>query len=310
VRAAAPRRLDAAVAVGVATVALAAAVHAIGVPGGDEPGPPELPSIAERDRAPLAARLEDAGLRGTLLVTTTGCRLAEVPLPRLAPMRDRDVRACSPAVSPRRPAQSGWSIWRRPELLVAYCSGRGIDVAAPGGPTVRFVRGCAPAWRPDGTLTYVRRGEATHFPRAGRAEVVLGRYELTRDFPGERRASVLELAWATDERAYAVLDLDPGNRRVLAVYQRGRLAATRRVPPGARGLEVAANGRNALLVDPLLVVPGGGAPLSLGGRAEGGSWSPDGRWVALARGDRVDLVETRGRRRISLPLVAHSVAWR
>jgi hypothetical protein len=84
----------------------------------------------------------------------------------------------------------------------------------------------------------------------------------------------------------------------------------RRVPVRAEGLEARPDGKDVLLLDPLVVVPGGGVPFSLGGEASGGSWSPDGRWLVLARGDRLELVELDGEGRISLPVAAHSVAWR
>src|SRR5207244_6505778 len=48
---------------------------------------------------------------------------------------------------------------------------RRVIVSAAAGPSLPMIGGCAPAWRPDGSMTYIRRGAIVQFPRTGRVQV-------------------------------------------------------------------------------------------------------------------------------------------
>ena len=84
-------------------------------------------------------------------------------------------------------------------------------VSATAGLALPMIGGCAPAWRPDGSMTYIRRGAIVQFPRTGRAEVLRSREQLAR---------ALELApllkGSTGWRASRVAWLGPGRFAIVA----------------------------------------------------------------------------------------------
>jgi hypothetical protein len=309
------RALDTIVGVGVAAVALGATIHALTrSPAEHSTEGPATLELSAPERVEIRRALQSADARGTLVFASPGCRLAGFDLPALTSFRDLDVRACFAAVSPRSPAPSGWFVWRRPLYLFARCVGGGIEVSASGGQSVRFVRGCAPAWRPDGTLTYVRRGEATRFPHAGRATVVLGRYELDAAFGADRRPRVRELGWVTDDRVAALVELDRGATVVLAFFVRGELTTARPVPRGSWRLAVRPRRDEAVVIDrssgEAFKLAGRADVVPLGAGALSASWSPDGRLLALVRRGRIELVDPGDASRIRLSVAGRMVAWR
>ena len=162
-----------------------------------------------------------------------------------------------------------------------------------------MIGGCAPAWKPDGSITYVRRGSIVQFPRTGRAVVVRTASELT-DALG---SPVEHVAWLTSRR-FAVATLHK-----LAVFDGRRLVAVRAIAPGVDDLRASPRGSflvvrrpNEVRVYDARLRPQGGFT-----SAAAVAWSPDERWTAVSDGTRVVL--RRGRTRFVLPLAAVDLAW-
>ena len=85
---------------------------------------------------------------------------------------------CRALVSPAS-APPGWSLWPRNTPLAARCDEhRRVIVSATAGPSLPMIGGCSPAWRPDGSMTYIRRGAIVQFPRTGRAQVLRSKTQL------------------------------------------------------------------------------------------------------------------------------------
>jgi hypothetical protein len=128
---------------------------------------------------------------------------------------------------------------------------------------------------------------------------------------------VRDLAWETGDRAAALVALERPEALVVAVFVDGRLVRRRTVPAGTSALGAAPGGARLFLLEgrdrqPVVLGPDlrqiAVAGLETG--VLGASWSPDGRWLALAERTHVDLVEVGSGRRIRLPVAATAVAWR
>jgi hypothetical protein len=321
------------VAVGV--LAAAAAVDALR-PGEsvDPPAPTTTATEATPDdardveRRAAADELEAAGIDGTLLWTDERCRLHALALPDLAPVAAGEGWTCRYA-GPR----DGWVSYaaelRSPDGgRVARCRDGVVEVFSGAGrlaaERVRF-RGCAPAWRPDGTLTFVRDGEVVALAPCARdpecVRALLSRRDLRaalgRDPWAFTRPFVREVAWLR-RGAFAVLVRDAvQNLDVIAVFRRGRLVEA---PPFAYGR------LSALRASPygsyvaarvgesgLILLDSRGRFEATGlrsGRAV--TWSPDETWTAMATEDGVFVFETgeRALQLIRIPVRAVDVAWR
>src|SRR5262249_39828400 len=129
-------------------------------------------------RDAIAAKLRRAGVGGVLYFVDRGCRLHALRLPRLEPARSPR-GGCRALVSPST-APPGRAPRPRGPPLAAVRGRRRVIVTGAGGPSLPMIGGCAPAWRLDGSMTYVRRGAIVQFPRTGRARVVRNRDQLVR----------------------------------------------------------------------------------------------------------------------------------
>lgn len=266
-------------------------------------------------RAAIAARLGRAGVGGVLYFVDQACRLRALRLPSLDPAPAPRDGGCRAAVSPST-APPGWSLWPRDTPLAAYCRRGRVIVSGSVGESLPMIGGCAPAWRPDGSMTYIRRGAIVQFPRTGRARVVRSTDQLAlalehapalRGTTGWRATRV---TWLGPAR-FAVVAEGP-RRAVLAVFAGRRIVSLVRVPRGASELSASPNGTYLVLHSeqgPLRVyrVPAGLEPVRGFGTAVAIAWSPDERWLAFAGADRVVL--SGGRDRIALPLAALDLGW-
>jgi hypothetical protein len=325
-------------------VGLVAAVDAV---RSDDPTErPERPRPVDEPDPP-AARLEAEGIRGVLYYSDAedDCRVHAVELPGLREVPPPKLRACrfelpfdpDPAWVPRG------ATWHPRDHLSAACTRGRVEVRERSGALVDDVEGCAPAWKPDGTLTVVRDGEIWDIQRPCEGECgrkLLPAVELSqvarsvRFAPRARRylrsATAFEVAWLSNTRAavlvrvalrrrlrvlgpVAVLALYEGRRLLRATQYAGAIAlrvSPRRtfvgvVEAGGRVSIVGRNGRQRL----------GAADLpSPSTRAV--AWSRDERWTAIATRWSVFLLPTadieagRQPRIVRLPLAARDLAWR
>ena len=266
-------------------------------------------------RAAIAARLEREAASGVLYFVDPACRLRALRLPALEPApapRDGGCRALVSAST----APPGWSLWSRDTPLAAYCRRGRVIVSGSVGEPLPMIGGCAPAWRPDGSMTYVRRGSIVQFPRTGRARVVRSHDQLALALEGvpalhgTRGWRATDVAWLGPTR-FAIVARRRGEA-VSAVFAGRRIVALARVQRGAS--ELSASPRGTYLVlrvngrsqvyriarEGLRPVRSFGAPVAI-------AWSPDERWRAVATSDA--LVLARAGKRIVLPLRALDLAW-
>ena len=271
---------------GLVAIGIAASVDALR--GGGESAPRET-ATREVVSSPPPARdpaesLRGAGVTGTLyftLRTAEGCVLDTLALPDLEEGGPFQLDWCRLDVSPEGHVVTGPS-----------CPGRAVDVHTTDGSLYRY-RGCAPAWRPDGTLTFVRNGDvATSTETLIRNVARFARGALGKG----SRLSIQELAWLTDVRL-AVRVGSPGVRPdVVIVLERGR--------PVSEPLFIDARAQLHIshATEEILVATGGGVDVfdpsgnfvsvsRFQGGISAAAYSPDGRWVALARGANLCIYE-------------------
>lgn len=267
-------------------------------------------------RAAIAARLGRAEVGGVLYFVDQACRLRALRLPLLEPARAPRDGGCRALVSPST-APPGWSLWPRNTPLAAYCRRGRVIVSGSVGESLPMIGGCAPAWRPDGSMTYVRRGAIVQFPRTGRARVVRSADQLAlalEHAPALRGTTgwrVTRVTWLGPTR-FAIVAESPPREAVLTVFAGRRIVSVVRVPRGAS--ELSASPRGTYLVlhaqqGPMRVyrVTARLEPVRGFGAASAVAWSPDERWLAVARTDRVVL--THAGDRITLPLAALDLGW-
>ncbi len=182
----------------------------------------------------LASRQITGVLHYTVRVRPGQCALGSLALPGLEATSAVDIGSCRIATSlGGRVAVGG------------PCPGGDISVLGPARPVL--LEGCAPAWKPDGTLTFVRGDKVIEVVKGctGTAPADCLRRTPMRVEP---RDAVRELAWIDDERLAILLD-SPGNSesvRVLVSGAGGRLARPVLSFPGLSYLRPF--GRNRLMV--------------------------------------------------------------
>ena len=143
---------------------------------------------------------------------------------------------CRALVSPAS-APPGWSLWPRNTPLAARCDEhRRVIVSATAGPSLPMIGGCSPAWRPDGSMTYIRRGAIVQFPRTGRAQVLRSKTQLAGALESLPALRGTVRAGARHASPGSVLRVSQSSRRngsrtVLAVFSGRHIVALKlRVP--------------------------------------------------------------------------------
>jgi hypothetical protein len=306
------------------TALLVAAVAGLGVAagvdalrGGGDPAGGSAPSESDRTTTAsevqkLTSRQVTGVLHLTIRVRPGLCTLRSVALPSLEETSAVDVGSCRIATSPGGRVAAG-----------GPCPGSSISVVSPTQPVV--FEGCAPAWKPDGTLTFVRRGRVM--------EVVNG---CTRPAPGDclRRTpvrnrpgeAIRELAWLDGERLAAVIQ-GPGRlNKYVSVFERGR--RVNRPEPFIPGLAyLRPFGEDRLLIRAgsppgaaLFLLDRRGRPQGFSGNAlpqfladgQAVAVSPDGAWVASTRAGAVHVYRLGGRRPLDpvrIDIDAFDLGW-
>jgi hypothetical protein len=323
------------VVVAVAAIGLAAGLDALRGDSGPEPSAQtETEAEPEQSTDSSATTAEapppDERFGGVLYYTDESCELQAVELPGAraveAPSWDECEFVLSPDASRVAGAGSGWDPHSDPLRGRLYQSdNERIQVSTNAGPEGEPFAGEAPAWRPDGTLTYFADGAVRQWPSG---DVVLSQRDLLEalresSVPGLasfRRARVREAAWLDELRLAAILSVDgpSGSWDVLTSFDDGviqevyvetpgRFADLRPSPGGT--YFAARRGQ-----DDLFMAEPGRGELSdqgiVGYRAI--AWSPDDRWVAVAAegGLFVFRPDISGPPALELALDAQGIDWR
>ena len=233
-------------------------------------GPPGIPG-----RTRLVADLEDLGAHGVLYVTDVKCRRFVLRLPTLVWTTEAQLAPdCGFWARPPSDADTG--------LAARQVNADTIEVTS-GGWSHGF-RGTSPAFKPDGTLTFVRGGRLREWtgrcPPDAERVVFQGLHEVAlcdRPVPGAPDA-VQEVAWL-GVRDYAVIT----------------------GPDQATSLEVVRGGRRERLFN------------SVGARMGALEASPEGRYVVVRLDGALTLFRTDGRPSLrALPAsdeLARSITW-
>jgi hypothetical protein len=301
-------------------------------------------------RDELSPRLRSLGISGRLLYTDDTCRMRVLALPDLVagrPPENANV-GCSFSASPSGSRVASFAArWDRSGRLIARCRGAVVDfVEEEGARPHGFFDGCAPAWRPGGSVRFVgedriveaagsltlgRDGELLQVTGCDTRDlppcelVLLTRSDLLRaarrhpnaaDAASEISVAVQDAVWLSRSRVVVllVITIASGPReQLVAIFDGRRLVATRsRLAGEATALEAR---------DPLVVAqpdevfrPDGTTvdmPSFTGVRTT--AVSPDARWVAVASRSAVHLVRLArgpGVRIVDLPVRARDLAWR
>jgi hypothetical protein len=235
-----------------------------------------------------AAELRRADVTGVLYFTVrsdNGCRLRALTLPSLQDAASFELNFCRFDVS------AGGNVVAGPP-----CPGRTFEIRSVDELSSGF-QGCAPAWKPNGQLTFVRDGDVL----TPDSEILIRNLPLLarRAFPGEPLLRhVREMAWLTDTRLVAVLRNAAGEiADVIVIFQAGRVLPSEFLRAGS-SVYVSRDAQEFFVAYPTAgvgVYDSRGAFLSqsrftfpdVGAIAV----SPGGRWVALARPDNVCIYE-------------------
>jgi hypothetical protein len=260
--------------------------------------------------------LRRAGVRGVLYLsarTEDGCSLRALRLPDLRDQASFTFEFCRFDVSPEGNVVAG-----------PPCPGDRVDIRPVDALASSFV-GCAPAWKPDGELTFVRDGDVV----TPDGEILLDDLALVarRAFPRERPffvRHVRQTAWLTDTRLVAVLRNPRGEvADIVMIFDDGSVVPGDYFPAGA-SLYVSRAAQEVFVAYPgsgLAVYDRRGVTVSEISRfafpdIAAVADSPDGRWVALARPRNVCIyreTEPPPRERFPvacLPFDAIDLAWR
>jgi hypothetical protein len=317
------------VVVVVAAIAVAAGVDALRGDSGPqrpEESEPEEPTATTTSEPASAA----APFGGVLYYTGEGCQLRAAKLPGLEPAESPNWDECRFVLSPDglrvAGAGAGWDPHSDPRRGRLFVSNDGlIQVSTNGGPEGEPFRGEAPAWRPDGTLTFFTDGAVREWPSGN---LVLSQRDLLRalrqtsvpGLAGFRRVRMREAAWLGDRRLAAILSvegpsgswdvltsLDDGGLQEAYVETPGRFAELRASPAGR--YFAARRGQD----DVIISEPGRGevgSPGIVGYRAI--AWSPDEQWAAVAAESGVLVFRPgiSGPPELELELDAHDLDWR
>jgi hypothetical protein len=313
-------------------------------PPGTASGPPSIES-----HAVLVGGLTAAEIQGTLYLTDTECRLWALRLPELEWRWRRSAPAdvCSFALPP--PGSGGAPLFGRAVWspagdlgavdVTSVLAGAAIEVLSPATGWAHRFRGAQPAFRPDGTLTFVRNEELWEWA-AGRcpagverlvfrgvravqrcARVVLSRAHLQRAFrgmvPALREPSLSEAVWLDRRTVVALVHGRTSRETVIAAFVDGKVrafflafgAAVSDLEASPRGTWVAARfGSSTQFFDRRLhawEAPGGVE------NVREIAWPPDERFALVATDASVYVVRPANPqgRLIVISIAASDLAW-
>jgi hypothetical protein len=296
---------------------LAAVGIADALRGGDagvssEPAQRAVETSAEREPQGVSERLASREIRGLLYAAVragASCRVVVIALPTLSRSSLAEPASCRIRVSPTGRIAGG-----------EPCAGPRSRFASQTGVGIRRLEGCAPAWRPDGRLTFVSRsGDVVELVEPCASvrpclRVVVPRREI----PSTPR----DLAWLDADRLAVLVGGRFALDRSLAIFQNGRLVSN--------PLPCCPVREYLRAVEDTLLLPSRDAPGAVLGFDERGrlslrpalppfladglafTGSPDGRWIASTLRGSVQIYSFEDERPIdpiSLDLRAVDLGW-
>jgi hypothetical protein len=288
-----------------AVLAVAAAAAADALRGGLRNQFQAASPPAERRIVPPGA---PAGVMGTVYYSDPddGCRLHTLQLAGFEDARAPNDRACRFSLSPdgKTVAPEG-TVWSPLGGLVAVPRQAGFPLETDPAAHTIFVRGRAPAFKPDGDLTYVHSGALLEW-----SDCTVGARTCRPLFAGR----VMSAAWFSDTRFAAVL---PSGRLVIV---EGRRVLVRANLPHFQTVSLELSPKRSfatLWLDGELAGTfdsgGGPAPIAPIGAVTALAWAPSERWIVAATREgavfllRPDAGDARVRR---LAISARDLAWR
>ncbi|HXL44361.1 MAG TPA: hypothetical protein VN960_09920 [Gaiellaceae bacterium] len=305
--------------------------------------------VVPRPRTPatvaLITRNEPAasGLSGVLYYSNAedDCRLDGLSLPDLGNAPPPKLRSCRFSLS--RDGQAAFpddAEWSPQGGMYAREDDNMIELGSSASHQALHFPGSAPAFKPDGTFTYVRENEVvewtTSCPRGSRLftlpgdnatarcrRIVLSTGDLRRARIGGEGSGPLipkDLAWLSGTRLVTVVgDAGiSGHREHLSVIDGGRVVGAT-ISEFGEGMRVEASPHGNFLTawygDSLVTIRDRNGDLVTFPtipRVRALTWSPDERWTAVATEHsvfvfRTNTEEARVRR---LPIKAYELAWR
>jgi hypothetical protein len=319
------------VVVALTAIALAAGWDALR--GGDDPatqpeGQPTTSTDADdgTNYVPLA---EPDPVSGTLYYTDESCELRAAELPDIRPTDAPNWDECRFTLSPDATRvgdeSTAWDPHSDPRRGRLFrVDGDAIQVATNSGPEGEPIRGAAPAWRPDGTLTYFANGEIRDWPE-GRTVVPAHRLRMVvtehPNAPGSvellRNLRVVEHHWLDQDRLVAQLEADVRGGpplELVAVFDDGLPFASTDFLAEVQDLWASPFGTYyAVLTDALGLYDFNGNTLPLpaieGSRAV--AWSPDEDRMAVATATSVYVFTPGQADEVDrFALVANDLDWR
>ena len=301
------------------------------------------------DRAEVQRRLRAEGVTGTLFMTDEDCLLRALSLPALRWVLDSSAQGdqCEFAVAPdsRRVVRFGGGIsWSPDGRTSAVCDSNRVVLIGRTGQEVGRERGyCAPAWRPDGTLTAAHLGTfvAIRQPCAQRRTACEQDLLTPEDLAPVLRAGstplrglyapmILQSIWLSETRVALIIralvrEQPESTYELLAIFDGDDLVGE---PVGNSRFDelVASPSRRYLAVHGnaprgVAFVDSDGRLLARNPIASGhhATWSPDERWTAVATGGSTYVFRTAETeffnsdsrpQAIRIPVHAADIEWR
>ena len=304
----------------VALVAVAAAVD--GIRGGERE--PE-PRSSGADAVDVASTAESVS--GTLVYLDRHCRLHRIAFPSGADADAPRQVSCGLTLDPTGRLAQDDETWQPGGALSARCIDGHVVVRASGGEPILRRRGCSPAWKPDGSLTYVVDGSLRLSSRLRDRRLLLSARDVSRAV-GPARATIgptrlREVAWLDDRRFAALLTTNkppgPEGLDLLVVFDARRpVRGATFLAPRLSGLVASPRGGHLVVRtgrgprEALTFFDRSGAPSNLSFvNAHAIAWSPDERWAVAATRRSILLFRTTGPylRVRRFAIVATDVAW-
>lgn len=267
-------------------------------------GAPEL-----GDTVSLRSWLELAGANGELYVSDAGCRIRTLLLPHVEWADPTGMRGPCRFTVGQDGALLSDPIALQPQgRYGAICRGGAIDVFDSSERLVASLDGCTPAWKPDGSLTYLRGGELFLSSRLGGERVLLSREDIANALGPQ--ANLEEIAWIDNERFWAAVRTGPDaglalfrgrQLRAQPVYA-SRVVEMLRVGPAAM---VAARTESGVTF-----FDAGGEPISTVAGAHAATWSPRSGVAAVAGPRGILFLAPTSGEVLRLPVYAADLEWR